>query len=62
MIRKIGSKFKVISHTTGKTLGTYKTRKAAEAGLRRRKFYRRRRSKTQFIGEAEGSEHAVKVI
>ena len=34
MIRKVGKKYKVISHRTGKSLGTYSTRIAAEERLR----------------------------
>lgn len=62
MIRKIGSKFKVISHTTGKTLGTYDSRKAAEKALRQKKFYKRRSKPAQFIGEGSGKEFLGKVI
>lgn len=34
MIRKVGSVYKVVSHKTGKVLGTYSTREAAEKRLK----------------------------
>jgi len=43
MIRKRGSKWVVISHKTKKVLGTYASRAAAVAALRRMKYYKNKR-------------------
>lgn len=41
MIRKVKGGFRVISHRTGKNLGTYKTKKAAEKRLKQLKRFRK---------------------
>lgn len=40
MIRKIGSKYVVISHTTGRKLGSYSSRAQAEKRLRQVRFFK----------------------
>lgn len=39
MIRKIKGGYKVVSHRTGRNMGTYKTRKAALRRLRQIKYF-----------------------
>ena len=39
MIRKIKGKWYVLSHTTGRTFGIYKTKKEAEKRLRQIKMF-----------------------
>ena len=45
MIRKVKSGYAVISHRTGKRLGTYKTRAAAQAAIRRHKHFSKAKKK-----------------
>ena len=40
MIRKIKSKYVVLSETTGRKFGTYKTKKEAEKRLRQIEFFK----------------------
>ena len=39
MIKKIGNKWRVVSHTTRRNMGTYKTKKEAEKRLRQIKMF-----------------------
>ena len=39
MIRKVKGGWKVVSHITGRSFGTYKTKKAAEKRLRQIKMF-----------------------
>lgn len=39
MIRKVKDGWRVVSHTTGKNLGTYKTKKEAQQRLRQIKYF-----------------------
>lgn len=41
MIRKVKKGYRVITHQTGKNMGTYKTKAAAQKRLRQIKKYRR---------------------
>jgi hypothetical protein len=40
MIKKIGSKYIVLSETTGRKFGAYKTKKEAEKRLRQMEFFK----------------------
>ena len=42
MIRKVKEGWRVVSHRTGKNLGTYKTKKAAQERLRQVKYFSER--------------------
>lgn len=44
MIRKIKGKYVVLSETTGRKFGTYKTKKEAEKRLRQIEFFKRLKS------------------
>lgn len=40
MIKKVGSNYQVVSHTTGRVLGTYKTKEEAEKRLKQIQFFK----------------------
>ncbi len=42
MIRKVKAGWRVVSHRTGKNLGTYKTKKEAQERLRQVKYFSER--------------------
>jgi len=45
MIKKIGNKYAVLSETTGRRFGTYKTKKEAEKRLRQIEFFKHLKKK-----------------
>ena len=45
MIRKMGSKYCVISHTTGKKMGCYMTEEEAKKRMRQIKFFKNKGKK-----------------
>lgn len=45
MIKKIGNQFRVVSHTTGRNLGTYTSRKKAEVRLKQVQMFKHMRMK-----------------
>ncbi len=46
MIKKIGSRYVVLSETTGRSFGTYDTRAEAERRLRQIEFFKRLRGRS----------------
>lgn len=43
MIRKVGSRYRVVSHRTGRSLGTYRSKRAARRRLAQVAYFKRRR-------------------
>ena len=48
MIKKIGNKWRVVSHTTGRNMGTYKTKKEAEKRLKQIEYFKHLLKKYRF--------------
>jgi hypothetical protein len=62
MIRKIGSKYTVISHTTGKKMGSYSSKAQAEKRLRQIQFFKNLKKSKGGSGSLKAKVHKKSLI